>query len=104
MGRMVHGRNGERRAGDARGAEALAGLKRALDVHTEWPAEYVFKFIVPAGQLNHLLALLDGFPLRTRDSSGGRFVSVTAEVRMRSSDDVIAVYERTAVVQGLISL
>ena len=96
---------GGSRSGDPRSpARRLQDLKRALDVSTSWPAEYVFKFIVPAGELNHLLALLDGFPYSTRESSSGRYVSVTCEVEMDSSDSVIEVYQRTASVQGLLSL
>lgn len=85
-------------------AERLQALKRALDVSSVWPARYVFKFIVPAAELNHLLAILDGFPHTTRESRSGRYISVTCEVEMPSSDAVIEVYQRTAWIQGLLSL
>lgn len=84
--------------------ERLQALKRALDVSSVWPAKYVFKFIIPAGEQNHLLALLDGFPYSTRESRSGRYISVTCEVEMPSSEAVIEVYQRTAGVRGLMSL
>jgi hypothetical protein len=82
----------------------LEGLKRALKAYQSWPSVYVFKFIVPSAELNHLLALLDGLPYTTRSSSSGRYVSVTIEVEMPCADDVIAVYLRTAGIKGLVSL
>lgn len=79
-------------------------LERTLAEHETWPTLYCFKFIVPAEQANHLLALLDGLDPRTRSSRGGRWVSVTCEKVMRSSADVVAVYRRAAAVEGLMAL
>lgn len=89
---------------NGRPRSTLDRLKQALDAHVAWPNVYVFKFIVPAGELNHLLALLDGMRWTTRESREGRYVSVTCEVMMESSEDVIAVYRRASRVKGLMSL
>lgn len=86
------------------GPSDLIGLKAALDAYQTWPTIYVFKFIVPQGQLSHLLALLDGLPISTRDSSTGRYTSVTIELPMQSSTEVIAVYERVVAVEGLMAM
>lgn len=82
----------------------LAGLKSALDNAVQWPDVYTFKFIVPRAQVNHLVALIDGHRYSQRESSGGRFVAVTMEAMMTSSDDVVAIYERVAVIEGIMAL
>ncbi len=82
----------------------LEGLRAALDSEPSWPLVYIFKFIVPGAELNHLLALLDGLPHTLRDSKSGRFTAVTLELEMESSDSVIAIYQKTAVVKGLMAL
>ena len=86
------------------GESNLERLKVALDTYQVWPTVYVFKFIVPQAELNHLLALLDGFPISTRESRTGKYVAVTVEAKMHSSVEVIEVYERVAVIEGLRSL
>lgn len=82
----------------------LDGLKAALDNSMEWPDVYTFKFIVPRAQVNHLVALIDGHPYTQRESSSGRFVAVTMEAMMTSSDDVVAMYHRVAVIEGIMAL
>jgi hypothetical protein len=89
-----HGRNGK---------NTLERLAEVLDRCSAWPNVYVFKFIVPRNELNHLLALLDGLPVSTRESAHGRYVGVTAEAIMASPGDVIAVYERAVRVKGILS-
>ncbi len=79
-------------------------FKAVLDSKMEWPAAWMFKFIVPKDQLNHLLAILDGMRHELRESSGGKWVSVTSETVYTTSDEVIAVYKKTANVTGVISL
>jgi putative lipoic acid-binding regulatory protein len=81
----------------------LSGLKAALDGTVQFPTVYTFKFIVPREQVNHLLALLDGHKFSQRESSQGRFVGITFDAMMTSSDDVLAVYERASGVEGLLA-
>ena len=54
-------------------------LKATLEQTLTFPTMYVFKFIVPAAQLNHLLALVDGLPYTLRDSRTGKYTGVTIE-------------------------
>jgi putative lipoic acid-binding regulatory protein len=81
----------------------LTGLKAALDKAVVFPTVYTFKFIVPRSQVNHLIALMDGHRYTQRESSAGRFVGLTFEAMMTSSDDIVAVYERAATVDGILS-
>jgi len=85
-------------------ADPLVGLKSTLDETVRFPSVYVFKFIVPAGELDVLMGHLGEMPTTERQSSGGKYVSVTSETVVISSDEVIDVYRRTSVVKGLMSL
>jgi uncharacterized protein len=79
----------------------FAGLRAALDKHQKFPTRYVFKFIVPHAELPHLLALLDGLELSTRESATGKYTSVTAEHVVRTTDQVVEIYDRVRVVKGI---
>lgn len=86
------------------GKPDFSRLRDALSRLETWPTRYAFKFIVRRAELPHLLALLDGFEIATRDSSRGTYTAVTALARMRSASEVIAVYERVSVIDGVRSL
>lgn len=75
-----------------------------LDDQVEWPEEYLFKFIAPQASLEDLKAVFGRYPIEVRASSKGNYYSVTARMRMHSSDEVIAVYKAAAEVEGVISL
>ena len=80
-------------------------FKARLDQHHSWPCTYMFKFIVPTSQTQHILDLFESRDqLQTRPSRNGRYMSVTARCTVASSDEVIAVYQAAAQVQGVISL
>lgn len=84
--------------------EWINNFRVKLDEHYSWPALYIFKFIVPAGKEGDLKVL---FPLHTstdKQSTKGKYVSVTYEMMMPSSDSVIEVYQKAAAVEGLIAL
>ena len=84
--------------------EWINGFRIKLDEHYSWPALYIFKFIVPIGKEVDLKNL---FPLHTSNdklSTQGKYVSVTFNMMMPSSDAVIEIYERASTVEGLIAL
>jgi uncharacterized protein len=79
-------------------------FREKLDKHYQWPALYIFKFIVPSGKETEVRNL---FPLHSANeklSANGKYISVTFELVMASADYVITVYERAAKIQGLIAL
>ena len=84
--------------------EALKRFQETLDENYVWPCVYVFKFIVPSQQLGKVVALFEGKPFRTRDSSGKKYVSVTVELDVRTSAEVISIYREAAKIEGIISL
>ena len=80
-------------------------FKQKLDEHHQWPCTYMFKFIVPQNQTQQVLDLFESKDeLRTRPSRHGRYISVTAKCTVASSDEVVAVYQAAAQIQGIISL
>lgn len=75
-----------------------------LDDQIDWPSAYLFKFIVPREEVGALTELFDEEAMKMRSSRKGNYISVTAQLVMQSSDDVIAVYKAAAEVDGVISL
>lgn len=85
-------------------SDRKASFKEKLDQQHSWPSLYMFKFIVPHHKENEIQMLFPYNELTTKKSAGGKYVSVTAKVMMRSSDDVIRIYEEAYKVEGVISL
>ena len=81
-----------------------AGLKSTLDRLHDWPGLYTFKFVVPTIQLGRVLEAAADCPFSTRYSKNGRFVSLSATMRMESSEDVVAVYRALEGIPDLMSL
>lgn len=79
-------------------------FKNMLDDHHQWPCPYVFKFIVPSGQMERFHELFPDAPLTTRQSKSGKYTSVTLESTMCSSHDVMAIYEKAGKIPGIMSL
>lgn len=93
---------------DKKTQEFYARLKEQLEGDTEWPSLYLYKFIVPAklDKIAEIRAIFDDTQanITTRDSSGGKFTSVSVKVEMDSPDAVIAKYIQVSEVEGVISL
>jgi uncharacterized protein len=80
-------------------------FRKLLDEHYVWPAVYTFKFIVPKASAKELLSVFGSTTgVTVRESSKGNYLSLTAEVIMSSSVNVIAVYEAVEEIEGIISL
>ena len=80
-------------------------FQEKLDRHYAWPALYMFKFIVPADKKDELRQL---FPLHittTEKTSGkGNYISLTYQMMMPSSESVVEVYKKVAVIEGVVAL
>ena len=83
----------------------LNSFREKLDKFYAWPSLYTFKFILPVGKEGDLKNL---FPLHTtsveKSSETGKYVSLTYQMMMPSSDSVIEVYQKASVIEGLIAL
>ncbi|WP_397362454.1 DUF493 family protein [Olleya sp. R77988] len=89
--------------------EFYAKLKVQLQDTTLWPNEYLYKFIVLSSleKIAQVEAIFDnmGAVIKTKESSNGKYTSVSINVRMKNPDHVIKKYlEVTEKVEGVISL
>ncbi|MGO3707821.1 MAG: DUF493 family protein [Mesonia hippocampi] len=84
-------------------------LQEQLKETSNWPNEYLYKFIVPSD--NHKIALVEeifdnmGAVIKTKPSSKGTYTSVSINVQMKSAQAVIDKYKEVGEkVSGVISL
>ncbi len=82
-------------------------LREKLIESTKWPGLYMFKFIIP-NKNEKLEAVKAVFPKGTKftfkTSRDIRFISITVKIRMQNADAVIAIYEQTKRIDGLLAL
>ncbi len=84
--------------------DSLLSLQAKLDEFYTWPNSYVFKFIAPMARVDELTDLFRGKPFKTRFSRTAKYVSITAEWEVRSSEEVISFYRRAKNIRGVIAL
>jgi putative lipoic acid-binding regulatory protein len=82
----------------------LENLKLLLDTEYTWPASYLFKFIVTQDQVENITSLFTAGEVSVRESSKGKYVSVSIQIEMPSSDEIIHIYEKAATIPGVIAL
>jgi putative lipoic acid-binding regulatory protein len=93
---------------DKKTEEFYQRLKQELTDSTLWPAEYLFKFIVPSDQ-QKILQIENSFDrmgavIDTTQSKTGKYTSVSINVRMTSAQSVIDKYIELSTIEGIISL
>jgi putative lipoic acid-binding regulatory protein len=83
-------------------------LKDQLEDTTKFPADYMYKFIVPTdeNQLNEVQAVFDnkGSVITTKKSKTGKYISITIVLKLRDSEEVISYYKKVEKIKGIISL
>lgn len=89
--------------------EFYDNLKVQLEESTEWPAEYLYKFIIPASnkKMAEIENIFDGLnaKINLKNSSKGKYTSISILVEMDSPDHVIEKYKEIGEkVEGVISL
>ena len=93
---------------DKKTQEFYERLKEELDNANVWPAEYLFKFIVPTEDGNVEMvenAFNDmGAVIKTTKSKNAKFTSISVNVRMKSSQSIIDKYLEVSTIPGIISL
>jgi len=93
---------------DKKATEFYKRLKNQLETDTSWPSIYLYKFIVPASleKIAEIEVIFDGTnaEIKTRDSSKGKYTSLSIKVIMDSPDAVIQKYIEVSKVEGVISL
>ena len=84
--------------------KVYASLKQKLDDQFAWPMLYMFKFIVPEANKEKVISLFKKHDVSSRNSKNGNYVSLTVQMFMMSSQDVIDVYKKASTIDGLIAL
>ncbi|HET8808751.1 MAG TPA: DUF493 family protein [Flavobacteriaceae bacterium] len=84
-------------------------LKKQLAETSNWPTEYLYKFIVPSSnqKIAEIEAVFDnmGAVIHTKSSAQGKYTSVSINVAMQSPEAVIQKYQEVGEkVEGVISL
>jgi hypothetical protein len=86
--------------------ETLEKLRIQLE-QQEWPAVYLFKFIVPneSEAIAQCTALFnESTELVMHPSKTGKYMSFSAKEMMLEVDSIIEVYRKAASIKGIISL
>ena len=89
--------------------EFYNNLREKLYETSSWPAEYLYKFIIKSSseKIAQIEVIFDnmGAVINTKESSNGKYISVSINLLMRDPNAVIDKYlEVTEKVEGVISL
>ena len=83
-------------------------LKAQLEDTTDFPSDYMYKFIVPSSgnQVNEVENIFDntGAVINTKKSKTGKYISVSIVVNIKNADEVISYYQKAEKIKGIISL
>ncbi len=83
-------------------------LQVELDNSNSWPAEYLFKFIVPSIE-NNVDFVENAFNcmgavIKTTKSKTGKYTSISVDVTVENSNEIIQKYKEVSVIKGIVSL
>jgi putative lipoic acid-binding regulatory protein len=87
--------------------QELNNFKQKLSESMSFPGVYMFKFIVTSEHRN--IALVENLfeaetIINTRDSSNGRYTSVTAKQVVMTVDEIIEIYRKASEIKGIMFL
>lgn len=93
---------------DKKTEEFYDRLKVELDMSNSWPAVYLFKFIVPTENDNVARVELAfdcmGAVIKTTKSKTGKFTSISVDVQVKNSQEVVDKYLEVSTIKGIVSL
>lgn len=85
-----------------------ARLKKQLKETSQWPSDYLFKFIALTGSENipsiHRVFDNLGAVITSKKSKNGKYTSVSITVNLKSPDAVVKKYQEVGVLEGVIAL
>ncbi len=83
-------------------------LRDELLQNSNWPSDYLFKFIIPSdtSKIQRIHDIFDtaGAVIESKQSSKGKYTSISITINLRSPDDVIHKYKEVGKIEGVISL
>ncbi|WOC39908.1 DUF493 family protein [Polaribacter sp. HL-MS24] len=85
-----------------------SNLKLQLEDTTDFPAEYMYKFIVPTSE-NQVQEVQDvfnkgGAVITTKKSKTGKYESLTVLLKVINATEVIEYYQKAEKIKGIVSL
>lgn len=85
----------------------FSGFEKKLRESLSFPTVYMFKFIVKAE--HRKIALLenifgDDAEIHTKESSAGKYISITVKQVVMSVEEIIEVYKKAEQIGGVMSL
>ncbi len=83
---------------------SLEKFQELLDQSYQWPDYYEFKFIVKIDDRTLILEKLHGYAIHETPSKKGNYISISARKLMKSTQEVLEVYEAMSTIKGVISL
>ena len=93
---------------DKKTEEFYTRLREELNNTSEWPSEYLYKFIVPTDlkKIEEVENAFDniGAVIHTKQSKNAKYTSVSINVMMKSPNHVVEKYIELSNIEGIISL
>jgi putative lipoic acid-binding regulatory protein len=82
-------------------------IKSGVDINT-WPALYLFKFIVPS-ENDNIVRVEQAFDcmgavIKTTKSKTGKFTSISVDVQVKDSQEIVDKYLEVSTIKGIVSL
>jgi len=83
-------------------------LQLQLADSTQWPTDYLFKFIVLSEKekIQKIHAIFDntGAVIDLKKSKKGKYTSISITVNLKNANEVISKYKEVGLIEGVISL
>jgi len=79
-------------------------FRSLLDESYQWPDYYEFKFIIKTDDKSLIMDKLIGFTINETPSKKGNYISISARKLMKSTDEVLEIYNLMSTIKGIISL
>ena len=79
-------------------------FKKQLIEHYDFPAQYLFKFIVPIDKRDEFRNLFHHIEFETKNSKTKKYISFSKKMLVESSDEIIDMYQKAYSIEGIISL
>lgn len=83
-------------------------LRSQLEESTQWPALYLYKFIVltDKDKVNQIHSIFNnlGAVIDSKLSKNGKYTSLSIRVNLKNPDAVIEKYKEVGAIEGVISL
>ncbi len=79
-------------------------FREKLDKVYVWPSLYIFKFIVPQERVEQVKELFPNHISTEKPSEKGKYISITFNMMMPSSEAVVSIYQKVKHIEGIIAL